>query len=110
METSQITRANFLEGLLVGSLAGVMAGILLAPKSGREFRSELEAKSKETKDKAEALLAEARHRVKEFQKEVSEGRSKVKEILTGHGNGGKEGLYYTEPIEEVMREEAAGDF
>lgn len=37
----------WVQGLLIGGLVGVVAGMLLAPKSGRETREELSEKAKE---------------------------------------------------------------
>jgi len=34
----------FLKGLLIGSVGGALAGLLMAPKSGRKLRSELKEK------------------------------------------------------------------
>ena len=36
-----MTMESFLKGLLVGSLAGLAAGILYAPKSGKETRQQI---------------------------------------------------------------------
>ena len=37
-------RSGFLRGFLIGSFLGALAGILLAPKPGKELRSELKEK------------------------------------------------------------------
>lgn len=50
---------SFLRGLFIGAIAGVAAGILLAPKSGKETREDLKKLSKEFEDKATELYDEA---------------------------------------------------
>lgn len=55
---------DFLKGLLIGGLIGAAAGILFAPKSGRETREEI---SKKTQD----LLTKARE---EYETAVEKGK------------------------------------
>jgi len=54
METERVNGFSILGALFVGGAVGAAAGILLAPKSGRETRQEL-------KDTAEKTLEGARH-------------------------------------------------
>jgi gas vesicle protein len=87
---------RFFMGLLIGGALGALAGILFAPKSGKELRSELKEKGnevlKEGKEiytdagmKAKEIIAEAKHQAEELKKEsdryLSEARKKAKEIL-----------------------------
>jgi gas vesicle protein len=89
---------NFLRGLLIGGFLGALAGILFAPKSGKEMRAELKEKGHEAfgeakdfysdaRSKAKAILDDARHRAEELKKEaerqLTEGRQKAQEILAG---------------------------
>lgn len=86
-------------GILIGSALGALAGILFAPKSGRELRSEIREKRnallKDAKDiyadastKAGQILEEATHQTMELKKDAdrhfAETRQKTKEILS-HG-------------------------
>jgi len=83
-------------GLLIGSALGALAGILFAPKSGKELRSEIKEKGnavlKDAKDiyddtsmKAKHIVEEARHQVMELKmdadRHLAETRQKTKEIL-----------------------------
>jgi len=43
---------DFITGLLIGGLAGVLIGILYAPKSGRETRDDIGKKTEELMEKA----------------------------------------------------------
>ena len=89
-------QGHFLMGLLIGGALGALAGILFAPKSGKELRSDLKEKGTEVlKDakemyadastKAQEIIDEAKHQAKELKKEadryLSEARQKAKEIL-----------------------------
>jgi len=70
---------NFLKGLLIGGFLGVLAGVLFAPKSGKELRSDIKEKGSEvlkgTKEilddagaKAKAIIDEAKQRASELKK------------------------------------------
>jgi gas vesicle protein len=59
---------SFIKGVLLGTFAGVIAGILLAPKSGAETREDIKKLAEDLKDKAEDLYAKAR---KEVEKKVA---------------------------------------
>jgi gas vesicle protein len=43
-------KTTFVEGIAVGAVAGVLATLLLAPKSGKETREEIKAHLEEIKD------------------------------------------------------------
>jgi gas vesicle protein len=83
-------------GVLIGGALGALAGILFAPKSGKELRSDIREKGnnafKDVKDiytdtstKAKEIIEEAKHEVQELKKDVdrhlSEARQKANEIL-----------------------------
>jgi gas vesicle protein len=89
-------QCHFLTGLLIGSVLGALAGILFAPKSGKELRSDIKDKgSKVLKDgreiysdastRVKEILEEVKHQTKELKKEadrhLTEARQKAKEIL-----------------------------
>lgn len=94
---------RFLCGLLMGGILGAMAGLLFAPKSGRELRSELKEKGgeafedakkfyAESQEKAKAIVEDARRRAEDLTREaeryLAEARAKAKKIMSG--NEGKE--------------------
>ena len=45
-------KAKFPLGAVIGAAAGVIAGILTAPKSGKETRDDIKSKAEELKHKA----------------------------------------------------------
>jgi len=62
MESDQREDSKLLRGLLVGSVLGAAAGFLLAPKPGRELRSDIKAKSNKAFDETKRLFSEGRTR------------------------------------------------
>jgi gas vesicle protein len=55
---------DFLKGLLIGGIAGVVLGILYAPKSGQETREEIAQKTEELISRAKADYEKALERSK----------------------------------------------
>jgi gas vesicle protein len=53
-------KAKFGFGLIIGAIAGVVAGLLTAPKSGKETRADLKHKKEEVQSDANAKIDEAR--------------------------------------------------
>jgi len=89
-------QGHFFMGFLVGGALGALAGILFAPKSGKDLRSDIKEKGnevlKEGKEiyadastKAQEIIEDAKRQAKELKKEadryLSEARQKTKEIL-----------------------------
>ncbi len=83
-------------GLLIGGALGALAGILFAPKSGKELRSEIKEKGSaalkdaremyaDASEKAGRIVEEARHQALELKKDAdrhfAQTRQKTKEIL-----------------------------
>jgi gas vesicle protein len=64
-------------GIIVGAIAGVAAGFLTAPKSGKETRQDLKNKAQEARGSAERKLKEAH---KELEKLSDEAKSKAKDL------------------------------
>lgn len=63
---------------VVGALFGGLLGLVLAPKSGKDLRGELESRSEKLKDKTIDLAAEVKERGKEFTQDLS---LKSKELI-----------------------------
>jgi len=89
-------QCNFFMGFLIGGALGALAGIMFAPKSGKELRSDINEKAKDImKDagniytdagaKAKEIIEEAGKQAMELKKDAdrhfSETRQKTKEIL-----------------------------
>ena len=93
----QEQRGRFYLGVMVGGILGALAGILIAPKSGKELRADITQKGREilkdTKDlytevsaKTKETLGEAKHHAvalkNDADRHLSEARQKTKEIWT----------------------------
>lgn len=83
MEPTRNHSGNFLKGLLIGGLVGVVAGILLAPKAGKELREELKGKADEARALLEKTVERAQELKKEADRQFSEARSRFKNIFGG---------------------------
>ena len=72
---------GFLAGLLVGSLAGAVTMLLLAPQSGKDTRKQIKEESimlyDQTTGSIEDTVAQVRSKLNDL---TSDGREKVKEI------------------------------
>ncbi len=92
----------FLRGLMIGSFLGALAGVLFAPKPGKELRAEIKAKGDEVLQdaqeiydeatrKAQAIIDEAKKRADELKREadrrIAEARQKAKEVLSRREKG-----------------------
>ena len=62
-----------LRSFVLGGAAGLLAGILLAPRSGRELRGSIRDRAGEARERSRESLFEARERMQERISEVREG-------------------------------------
>jgi gas vesicle protein len=62
-----------LRTFLLGGAAGILAGILLAPRSGKELRSSVMEHAGEARERGRETLFEARERMQERLSEAREG-------------------------------------
>jgi gas vesicle protein len=62
-----------LRSFLLGGTAGVLAGILLAPRSGRELRGSIIDRAGEARERSRESLFEAQERMQERLSEAREG-------------------------------------
>lgn len=63
---------DFFKGLVFGTVVGVTAGILLAPKSGEETREEIKKFALDTADDAERIYRKARRDLRKKLADVKE--------------------------------------
>ncbi len=97
MESQETEKTKFrpgrlLGGFLLGGLVGGLAGLIFAPKAGRELRADLKEKGIEARRiyddsvvKAKTIIDDARNRagelIKEAERQLSEARIKARDIL-----------------------------
>lgn len=66
-----MSKGKFALGAIIGAAAGLVAGVLTAPKSGKETRADIKAKAEELKTDADKKLKDAK---KSGEKMVNEGQ------------------------------------
>ena len=76
-----MAKGKFAIGALIGIAAGFMTGILTAPKSGKETRTELKLKALEAKDEAIIKANEAKRKAGDVAEDVVENASKVADTV-----------------------------
>jgi gas vesicle protein len=69
---------SFFKGFVIGGILGAIAGVLLAPKSGRETREELGEEAEKIYSRTKSDFEHAR---KAAMKSFEEGRDKILEKL-----------------------------
>lgn len=68
-------RKKVLAGLAVGAVVGAAAGVLLAPKSGKETREDIANAAKQLPDKAKELAEAGKARLQEVNQCLKEGKA-----------------------------------
>jgi len=68
--------------LLIGLGAGALAGLLLAPKTGKQLRRDLKRGYDDARDTVEDWAEEAKDRVREAGDRVREVTDKVKDVAS----------------------------
>lgn len=82
-------------GVVAGSIAGALGGILLAPKSGKETRKQIVETTKKTK-------SELNNKLQAGKEQLTEAKQKIKEYVETRGSKNET----TETVETVDTTEA----
>ena len=90
--------AAFMEGIAVGAVAGAIATILLAPKSGEETRDEIKAHLDEIRDKIAQQLEKTEKLTQRKYEEV------VKAVIAEYGTAKKITVEEAKEIEARLRD------
>ncbi|MFT9596667.1 YtxH domain-containing protein [Mesobacillus sp.] len=89
-ETDSNNSRDFVTGAIVGGLAGALAALLLAPKSGKELRGSLNEQTSSLKTKSADLASVAKEKASGLKDTVSQQSStianKVKDMKNKSGN------------------------
>lgn len=94
---------GILAGVLIGSLAGAVTMLLLAPQSGKDTRTQIKEKGIEMRQRASEMLDDTLSQVRESRDRLTmDGRKKAKELL----DQGKE--IVAEQLEHVSEAAQAG--
>jgi gas vesicle protein len=73
---------SFFSGLLVGGAIGVIAGVLFAPKSGRDFREGLMTDNEDIINKAKSELDKMRSELGDLKDKLSKNKTATKPAET----------------------------
>jgi len=84
METTNKRNHNFLTGLLFGGVLGGVAAVLLAPKSGKELRVDIQETGEKAIHETEAFFGKVGHQVSEARQRARNLSGCIKEEK---GNG-----------------------
>lgn len=76
-ETDNSNSRDFVTGAIVGGLAGALAALLLAPKSGKELRGSLNEQTSSLKDKSADLASVAKEKASGLKDTVSQQSSTI---------------------------------
>jgi gas vesicle protein len=105
METTNRGNNNFFTGLLFGGALGGIAALLLAPKSGKELRADIQGTGKKTIEtgkkaihETEAFFSKAGHQVSEARQKARGVWGRIKE------KKGNEPSYAMESGEDMVGE------
>ena len=74
MENNQRNHSKLLRGFFVGSVLGAAAGFLMAPKSGKELRSDIKARTDKALDETKRLYSDGRTRFENVRASIAGGR------------------------------------
>lgn len=81
-EFKQNNILGVIAGILVGSLAGALTMLLLAPQSGEDTRAQIKDKSIELRDRTTEMVEDAMAQVRASRDKLTMGgREKAKELL-----------------------------
>ncbi len=89
---------NFWEGTFLGVLIGIVAGVLLAPKSGKETRADISAKTKK-------LAGDASKRAGRLAKDLGDGAERLRQVAKDLGAEAREESQALIARAEVMKQD-----
>jgi gas vesicle protein len=77
METNQRNHSNLWKGFMAGSILGAAGGFLLAPKSGKDLRSDIKEKTNKAFRETERFYSDSRTKLKDVLCNVAGRREKA---------------------------------
>jgi len=78
-EEERVNMKDFVIGALVGGIVGAAAGLLLAPKSGKDLRSDVAVQAVNLKDKSADFSTTAKDKTVQLSKQIQEQSSQLVE-------------------------------
>lgn len=94
-EEESVNMKDFVIGALVGGIVGAAAGLLLAPKTGRDLRSDVATQAISLKDKSVTLSSSAKEKTVQISNQLKEQstqlvdkvKSKTSKVPTVYDDG-----------------------
>lgn len=77
-EEETVNLKDFVIGALVGGIVGAAAGLLLAPKTGKELRSDVASQAATLKDRGVEISSNAKEKTVQISSQLKEQVDKVK--------------------------------
>ena len=87
-----MSKGRFAAGTLLGAVIGLAAGILTAPKSGKETRADLKLKANDLKDNATKKADDLKNKATDVMGDVKDNALDLKERAEKAAAGAKEGF------------------
>lgn len=78
-EEERVNMKDFVIGALVGGIVGAAAGLLLAPKSGKDLRSDVAVQAVQLKDKSADFSTTAKDKTVQLSKQLQEQSTQLVE-------------------------------
>ncbi len=99
-----MSKGKFAAGTIFGALIGLAAGVLTAPKSGKETRADLKMKAEDMKNKATDVMddvkdtatktaSDIKNKATDVVEDVKDNAMDLKERTEKAAAGAKEGFY-----------------
>lgn len=79
--------SGFLVGAIVGGIIGAAAALMLAPKTGKELRTDLNSQANTLKEKTSVYTDSAKEKTSDLTQQVKEQSSKVVDKVKGMKSG-----------------------
>ena len=102
-----------LRTFLLGGAAGILAGILLAPRSGKELRGSIADRAGEARERSRETYFEAQERMRERLAEAREGsrqRQEDTDLMAAGAAGPEDAAAQQRPhLRDVSRDVAGGE-
>lgn len=81
-----------LRAFLIGGVAGLLAGVIFAPRSGRELRGSIADRAGEARERSRETLFEAQERLQERRAAVREGSHRRPDVVRDAAEGPAESV------------------
>ncbi len=95
-------------GAFTGAIAGILGGILFAPKSGKETRERIAETSKKATEQVKETAVQVKNQVKtkalEGKENIVEAKSRIQQYLSDKRNCPKEETAAAKTIEQPAKE------